>query len=49
MLWHAKKMDPTLQLHFVSYSDTDSMHILGETKEKVEKERCIGEELGYLK
>ena len=33
MLWHlCEKLGSTLQSHFLTYTDTDSMHITGDTK-----------------
>lgn len=42
MLIYMKAIDPTLKTHIFTYTDTDSLHILGEHAEKLKK-------LGYIK
>ena len=47
-----KAIDPTLKTHIFTYTDTDSLHILGERKNKLEKLGMIKSKedasLGYL-
>ena len=37
MMNYMKAIDPTLKTHIFTYTDTDSLHILGEHKNKLEK------------
>lgn len=52
MLNYMKAIDPTLKSHIFTYTDTDSLHILGEHAEKLEKMGMIKTKdkasLGYL-
>ena len=49
---YMKAIDPTLKTHIFTYTDTDSLHILGEHKNKLEKLGMIKSKedasLGYL-
>ena len=49
---YMKAVDPTLKTHIFTYTDTDSLHILGEHKNKLEKMGMIKTKkeasLGYL-
>ena len=49
---YMKAIDPTLKTHIFTYTDTDSLHIKGEYKDKLEELGMIktGDEcsLGYL-
>ena len=52
MLNYMKAIDPTLKTHIFTYTDTDSLHILGEYKNKLESLGMIKSKdnasLGYL-
>jgi hypothetical protein len=37
MMNYMKAIDPTFNTHIFTYTDTDSLHILGEHKNKLEK------------
>lgn len=48
MLNYMKIIDPTLKTHVFSYTDTDSLHIMGEHYKKLLELGMIEDSLGYL-
>ena len=48
MLNYMKIIDPTLKTHVFSYTDTDSLHIMGEHYKKFKELGMIKDSLGYL-
>ena len=48
MLNYMKIIDPTLKTHVFSYTDTDSLHIMGEHYKKFKDLGMIKDSLGYL-
>lgn len=48
MLKYMKTIDPTLKTHIFTYTDTDSLHIMGEHYKKLKELGVIKDTLGYL-